>query len=74
MSVKLLTKHHLESLSLKGGCTGCLHLHLPKCIIDELGYNICFDDTFRRSTSRVYAVQYVVKLFIESFSRVSNEE
>ena len=22
MSVKLLTKHHLEFLSLKGGCTG----------------------------------------------------
>ena len=22
MSVKLLTEHHLESLSLKGGCTG----------------------------------------------------
>ena len=23
MTVKLLTEHHLEVLSLKGGCTGC---------------------------------------------------
>ena len=33
MIVKLLTKHHLESLSLKGGCTGSLSLHLSKCHI-----------------------------------------
>ena len=29
MAVKLLTEHHLEFLSLKGGCTG----HLSKCHI-----------------------------------------
>ena len=28
MIVKLLTEHHLEFLSLKGGCTGCLSLYL----------------------------------------------
>ena len=32
MTVKLLTKHHSESLSLKGGCTGSsesIHVKVP---------------------------------------------
>ena len=33
MSVKLLTKHHLELLSLKGGCTGSSESTLVKCHI-----------------------------------------
>ena len=33
MIVKLLTEHHLEFLSLKGGCRGCPCLHLSKCQI-----------------------------------------
>ena len=34
MSVKLLTEHHLEFLSLKGGCIGSsesTHVKLPHC-------------------------------------------
>ena len=34
MSVKLLTKHHLVFLSLKGGCTGSsesTHVKMPHC-------------------------------------------
>ena len=34
MSVKLLTEHHLEFLSLKGGCTGLsesTHVKMPHC-------------------------------------------
>ena len=32
MIVKLLTEHHLEFLSLTGGCTGSyMSLHLSKC-------------------------------------------
>ena len=35
MSVKLLTEHHLEFLSLKGGCTGSsestTHVKIPHC-------------------------------------------
>ena len=34
MSVKLLTKHHLEFLSLKGGCTGLsksIHVKMLHC-------------------------------------------
>ena len=33
-SVKLLTEHHLEFLSLKGGCTGSsesIHVKMPHC-------------------------------------------
>ena len=30
MTVKLLTEHHLEFLSLKGGCTGSSELTLVK--------------------------------------------
>ena len=33
MNVKLLTKHHLEFLSLKGGCKAGLTLQLSKCHI-----------------------------------------
>ena len=33
MSVKLLTKHHLEFLSLKGAAQVGLSLHLSKCQI-----------------------------------------
>ena len=34
MIVKLLTEHHLELLSLKGGCTGfseSIHVKMPHC-------------------------------------------
>ena len=34
MTVKLLTKNHLEFLSLKGGCTGSsesIHVKMPHC-------------------------------------------
>ena len=34
MIVKLLTEHHLEFLSLKGGCKGsseCTHVKIPHC-------------------------------------------
>ena len=34
MSVKLLTEHHLEFLSLKGFCTGSaesIHVKIPHC-------------------------------------------
>ena len=33
MIFKLLTEHHLEFLSLKGGCGGFPSLHLSKCQI-----------------------------------------
>ena len=31
MTLKLLAEHHLEFLSLKGGCTGSSESHMSKC-------------------------------------------
>ena len=39
MSVKLLTEHHLEFLSLKGGCTGSSESTLVKMPHCWLNYN-----------------------------------
>ena len=36
MSVNLLTKHHLEFLSSKGGCTGSSESILVKCLFLEI--------------------------------------
>ena len=46
MGVKLLTEHHLEFLSFKGGCTGSSESTLVKCHIvgnhmSWLIYNLC---------------------------------
>ena len=43
MSVKVLTKHHLEFLSLKGGCTGSSEstlVKMPHCLKFETQRNI----------------------------------
>ena len=43
MIVKLLNEHHLEFLSLKGGCRGYSILHLSKCHIvgNHMQWLIC---------------------------------
>ena len=44
MSVKLLTKHHLEFLSLKGGCTGWSEYALckiPHCLKSRITAQYC---------------------------------
>ena len=46
MSVKLLTEHHLEFLSLKGGCTGSSESSLVKmsncqCLVIPLNFDMC---------------------------------
>ena len=50
MIVKLLTEHHLEFLSLKGGCRGSsepTHAKMPHCWKSRLFNNkdICLDGT-----------------------------
>ena len=43
MIVKLLTEHHLEFLSLKGGCRGSSELYLSKCqIVGNLMWRLIF--------------------------------
>ena len=44
MSVKLLTEHHLEFLSLKGGLTGLsesIHVKMPHCWKSHVAAHIC---------------------------------
>ena len=43
MSVKLLTEHYLEFISLKGGCTGLSESTLIKCHIvgNHMSWLIC---------------------------------
>ena len=46
VTVKLLTEHHLEFLSLKGVAQTCLSLHLSKChIVENLMHWLNFDVT-----------------------------
>ena len=45
MIVKLLTKHHLEFLSLKDGCTGSsesTHVKMSHCWKSHVTAHICF--------------------------------
>ena len=45
MIVKLLTEHHFEFLSLKGGCTGLsesIHANMPLCWKSHVAAHIIF--------------------------------
>ena len=61
MTVKLLTEHHLEFLSLKGGCPGSseyIHVKMPHCwkshvaaqMLDRLNSGYSFMLTLRKLT------------------------
>ena len=46
MNIKLLTEHHLEFLSLKGGCTGSsvsMHVKMPHCWKSHVTARMGFD-------------------------------
>ena len=50
MTLRLLTEHHLEFLSLKGGCTGLSEYTLvekPHCWKSHVLAHILFQDIFR---------------------------
>ena len=59
MTVKLLNEHHLEFLSLKGGCTGSsesIHVKVPHC---WKPHSICTPSSRVKSTLElVKALQY----------------
>ena len=45
MIVKLLTEHHLEFLSFKGGCTGSYDstlVKIPLCLKSHVAAHLCF--------------------------------
>ena len=44
MNIKLLAGHHLECLSLKGGCTGSsesIHVKMPHCWKSRAAAEMC---------------------------------
>ena len=52
MSVKLLTEHHLEVLSLKGGCTGTSEstlVKMPHCWKSHVAAHIYLDSGLCKS-------------------------
>ena len=61
MTVKLLTEHHLEFLSLNGGCTGLSESTLVKLFEISCRGSICFSDTYCDSLNKVN--QLIVVLF-----------
>ena len=55
MTVKLLTEHHLEFLSLRGGCTGSYEstlVKMPHCWKSRVMAHIVISERFRFSTLR----------------------
>ena len=66
MTVKLLTEHHLEFLSLKGGCTGSSESTLVKmshCLKSHVTAHILYKIVNREEPMRSH-VFYTVVLFI----------
>ena len=69
MSVKLLTEHYCEFLSLKGGCTGsseCTLIKMPQClkshITAQIYYGSClFSETLSCRGLDQYLTRYDVK-------------
>ena len=66
MSVKLLTDHHLEYLSLKGAAQARQSLHLSKChivgnIMSLLNYLDCVD----KQNDNLLLSYYIWKIGIE---------
>ena len=64
MSVKLLTEHHLEFLSLKGGFTGSSEstlFKMPHCWKPHVAAHLCeiilnFDQCFRSKCHLIFAL------------------
>ena len=73
MSVKLLTEHHLEFLSLKGGCTGSSESALVKmphcwksCVTAQFSFlRITFNHSKKMSESSGYFLNLKTEIFRE---------
>ena len=62
MNVKLLTKHHLESLKLKGGCTGSSEstfVKMPHCWKLHVTALLFFSEFSRISVKQLYVNAHV---------------
>ena len=81
MDIKLLTEHHLEFLSLKGGCTGLsesIYVKMP-IVGNHVAAHICNpdDNFFNYRVVTVYcqinALPYVILISREAYSKLSSE-
>ena len=70
LTVKLLTEHHLEFISLKGGCTGSLSLHLSKYhIVGSHVLEITCHGSFVHEGLKMMTDGSYVSLYVIVFSR-----
>ena len=56
MGAKLLTEHHLEFLSLKGGCTGSSEstlVKMPHCWKSHVAAQMCFINLLSRKKDTI---------------------
>ena len=59
MSVELLTEHHFEFLSLKGGCTGSpesIHVKMPHCWKSHVAAQLCEKSLFITPVTEVHGL------------------
>ena len=81
MSVKLLTEHHLEFLSLKGGCTGSSEstlVKMPRCWKSHFTanyevYNLLISGIFALDFGSVCAFQIVLYDFLVTVKAAPHE-
>ena len=69
MTVKLLTGHHLEFLSLKGGCTGSSEstlVKMPHCWKSHVTAHLCTERGLNRHYKPVFSLKSIL-IFLEAF-------
>ena len=71
MTVKLLTEHHLEILSLKGGCTGLSEatlLKMPHCWKSHAVAHLLSNFFFNSQSSKIFVYVFSQSCFQDSRS------
>ena len=66
MSVKLLTEHHFEFLSLIGGCTGSsesIHVKMPHCSKSHVAAQLCCGAHWKHLNETLLVSQYPHYMF-----------
>ena len=79
MSVKLLTEHHLEFLSLKGGCTGSSESTLVKiphclksCVVAHMPMPLHSQHPSQANIDWAFTGGLIMALFFEPVHEISN--
>ena len=73
MSVKLLTEHHLEFLSLKGGCTGSSEsalVKVPQCWKAHVMAHFCFDQYCVGNHAGIYQGVFTTFFSLQRISQI----